>query len=247
MVCSVTRRSDVSTNVRIRTAKERGFDPQRDPRILLQYIQDAPRSGRPREITNSMANQLIDMVCENRASQSRTCEMMAFELGVSTISVYHVLKKYGFKSVKPTKKPSLTPEMKKQHLEFCLWFKERIQNGGLKDLIFTDETAVCIGQRRGAQRIWRRTHEKYEASYIQHRWKSKTDFMVWDAFSYNQKDPIHIFKPETAKEKQEAEKEIQTLNKEYKTEETPGRQPVWRFTEERGKLVRRGKGGINWY
>ncbi|PYH40923.1 uncharacterized protein BP01DRAFT_307091, partial [Aspergillus saccharolyticus JOP 1030-1] len=124
----------------------------------------------PREITDSIINQLINIVYKNRASQLQIYKMMAFKLDILIILVYYILKKYSFKLVKPTKKPGLTPEIKKRRLEFCLY--------GLKDLIFTDKTIVYIDQYCGTQRIWYYTYKKYKVLCIQYCWKSKADFMV---------------------------------------------------------------------
>jgi hypothetical protein len=40
--------------------------------------------------------------------------------------------------------------------------------------------------------------------------------MFWGCFSYNKKGPFYIYKIETAKEKAQAVKEIQTLNNKCK-------------------------------
>ena len=77
---------------------------------------------------------------------------------------------------------------------------------------------------------------------------------------------MHIWKPETAQERKIADQELEALNAlrepELRTEwelstgmqridlrhQVPGRKPVWKFTKERGKLVREAKaGGIDWY
>jgi hypothetical protein len=38
--------------------------------------------------------------------------------------------------------------------------------------------------------------------------------MFWDCFSYDKKGPCHIWRPETAQEKKQAEKVIEKVNKE---------------------------------
>lgn len=89
--------------------------------------------------------------------------------------------------------------------------------------------------------------------------------MFWGCFSYDWKGPIHIWKAETAAEKEKARREIDTLNKilepyarqKWERETTErraklrqpirGRKPVWNFMERTGKLERSAGGDIDWY
>ena len=88
--------------------------------------------------------------------------------------------------------------------------------------------------------------------------------MFWGCFTYDSKGPCHIWREESAADRIEADKKIKALNdgfevmKRQEWEATnaiirlglrnrPGRRAQWRFTEKTGKLVRRGKGGIDWY
>ena len=89
--------------------------------------------------------------------------------------------------------------------------------------------------------------------------------MFWGCFSYDRKGPMHIWKKETAKERREANTELETINQQLEPmaraewEVTTalrrmhlrgrpgGRAPTWRFTAQNG-AVTRGKGtGIDWY
>jgi hypothetical protein len=88
--------------------------------------------------------------------------------------------------------------------------------------------------------------------------------MFWGAFSYDKKGPCHCWLPETAQEKKEAEEymakwnseaeanlknlwELETRLKRLGLRSKGGRKPEWKFTKKTGKLVRDGKGGIDWY
>ena len=91
------------------------------------------------------------------------------------------------------------------------------------------------------------------------------EFMFWGCFSYDKKGPCHIWKPETPAEKKAAQKELDKLNTEREPElqaeweittgmrrhnlrRIPGgKKPEWRYNEKTGKLVHKGKGGIDWY
>lgn len=87
--------------------------------------------------------------------------------------------------------------------------------------------------------------------------------MFWGCFSYDRKGPCYVWKDETEAEKKQATKLIEKLNKELepikKAEwelntamrrvglRNPGdKKPEWRWNKQNGKIVREGKGGIDW-
>ena len=89
--------------------------------------------------------------------------------------------------------------------------------------------------------------------------------MFWGCFSYDKKGPCHIWKAETAAQKKAAQKELDKINNEKEAEHKAeweittgmrrhnlrripgGKKPQWKYTKQTGKLVRDGKGGIDWY
>lgn len=247
----------------IKVAKARGFDPKINPRILEQYVTDAPRSGRPKEITPTIEQSLIESVTKDRAGREKSAEYLAYEAGISHSSALRILKKNNLSAVKPSWKPGLTDIMKARRLQFCLehadWPLEL-----WKDVIWTDETSVTLGHRRGAVRVWRTIHEAENPTCIRRRWKGASEFMFWGCFSYNKKGPCHIWIPETSQAKKNAEKELAIINREREAKarrewdiqiafsrmslrNLPGRKPAWRWSEKTGKLIRRSKGGIDWF
>ena len=98
---------------------------------------------------------------------------------------------------------------------------------------------------------------------IVRRQKVQKEFIFQDAFSYYEKGLCHIWKDETAKQReakidldqrntlteaghksvQELENRIARLGLRNK----PGVKPVQKYTDARGAAVRNGKGGIDWY
>jgi len=133
-----------------RKAFERGFQPEKDPRILEAYVIDSERSGRPKEITEEMEQGLLASVRSDRSGREKSSEVLAYEAGISYRSALRILKKHGFHRVKPTTKPGLSPAMKKARLAWCLerqhWTLE-----DWKNVIFSDETSVILGHRRGGR------------------------------------------------------------------------------------------------
>ena len=135
-----------------------------------------------------------------------------------------------------------------------------------KNVIWTDETSIVLGQRRGSVHVWRTSQERYDSTVVRPRWNKASEFMFWGSFSYDKKGPFHIWKQETAKEKNAAKKELNRLNAITEPEakarwelatamrrlnlrgKPPGQVPIWKYTKKEGVLVREvSKGGIDWY
>ena len=151
--------------------------------------------------------------------------------------------------------------MKKAWLKFY----RKYWNFDWRNVIWTDETSVVLGYRRGRRRVWRRVDEKFHHHVTQRRWKGAKEFMFWGVFSWWEKGPCHIWKDKTAKEKKAAQHDLKTRNSltevahctawELETgmarlglRNKPGRKPIWKYTEANGAAVRKkGKGGIDWY
>ncbi|KAF7179335.1 hypothetical protein CNMCM7691_008268 [Aspergillus felis] len=133
----------------VKKARERGYNPEIDPRILPEYVEDGKRTGRPKEITKATEQAILESIGKDRNGREKSSEILAFEAGISYSSVLRILKRHGYKAVKQTTKPGLTDEMKQKRLQFCLAHKDWTLEDW-KNVIWTDETSVSLGQRRGA-------------------------------------------------------------------------------------------------
>jgi transposase len=135
-------------------AKIRGFNPEESKLIKDEYLVDAERSGRPKKVDKSM-KAVISRVKTDRYGREKTCQMIANELGnLSAMTVWRILRSAGMRKTKSTRKPGLTPAMKAARLA---WAKKH-ENWELEDwkkVIFSDETSVVLGHRRGSYRVWR--------------------------------------------------------------------------------------------
>jgi hypothetical protein len=55
-----------STNLRIqKKAKQQGYDLQKDPKILLAYVEDVPQAGRPKKTTPELKEEVIKTILKN--------------------------------------------------------------------------------------------------------------------------------------------------------------------------------------
>jgi transposase len=246
----------------IKKAKARGYKPEESLRVKKEYFEDSKRSGRPKEITPAIESSILQSISKDRAGREKSSEILAFEAGISSSSVLRILHSYGLNNAKPSTKPGLTDAMKAKRLEYCL--QNPWTDDSIKDLIFTDETAVVLGQRRGAVRVWRTPEDQYNQTCIRRRWKGCSEFMVWACFSWDSKGPLYIYDPESALQRRNADKAIEEMNKDlepvYRQEwelntalrrlqlrPRGGRKPEFQWNEKNGKLVRKGKGGVDWY
>ena len=245
-------------------ARTRGYNPESSKQLLLSYVVDAPRSGRPRIATPELEQAVLDAVRKDRDGREKTSFMLAAEQGISSTTILRILKQNNFRPCKNTKKPALTEAMKEARYQFAL----RYQHWTIEDwknVIWSDETSVILNSRRGRIRSWRQPHEKYVQTAIRRRFVGAMEFMFWGCFSYDKKGPCHIWKNETAAEKRECAADLAKINAALEPEakmqwelETAmrrmglrnlgGPKPKWKFTAETGKVTISGKkGGITWY
>jgi transposase len=248
-------------------AIERGFD-HANPILADEYVQDGPRSGRPR--TSDLAKDIaISKVQRDRYGREKSCADIAGELSlegleISATSIWRILKTAGYNKTKPTRKPGLTKKMRAERLAWCEahahWTLDDFKN-----VIWSDETSVILLHRRGGYRIWRTKDEAFNRSCIRERWKGSSEFMFWACFSYDKKGPFHCWQPETAQEKRDSDIEIERLNQELEPilreqweletsmrrvnlrRQPAGKKPTWKFNQKTGKLSRGRKNGIDWY
>jgi transposase len=245
-------------------AYDRGFRPEEDPRILESYVIDGIKSGRPKEISKDKEEALLAAVRSDRSGREKSSEVLGYEQDISQSSALRILKNNGLTNVKPTTKPGLTAAMRKIRFEWALahanWTLE-----DWKNVIWSDETSVVLGHRRGAVRVWRASNEAYDSTVVRRRWKGFSEFMWWSCFSWDRKGPCHIWRAQTDAERKKDDLELAKLNEQLEItakaewelstalrrinlQQNPrGRKPQWRWNQSTGKLVRKSKNGIDFW
>jgi len=253
-------------------ARDRGYNPSKDTKIFLRYVEDAPRVGRPKKATPELEEEVIKTISKNSTTRELSTANIAEIVGplakggtISARTIHRILRRRGYKPCKPTAKPGLTKEAKLARLKWCLDHKDWTLEDW-KNVIWSDETSVTWGGQRGRIRVWRKESEAYNHHCIRRRWKGFKQFMFWGCFSYDKRGPCHIWEDETDKEKEEAKEwlkkknaELELICKEEWELTTPmrrlritrnfrGTKPKWRWCEKTGKLERKAsRGGIDWY
>jgi transposase len=89
-------------------AQDRGYNPDKDPRILESYVVDDIRPRRPPVISEDQKDALFSIIRVNRTGREKSNEVLVYKLGISYSSVLRMLYKEGMTNIKPTTKPDLT-------------------------------------------------------------------------------------------------------------------------------------------
>ncbi|KAF2178977.1 hypothetical protein K469DRAFT_480008, partial [Zopfia rhizophila CBS 207.26] len=116
----------------VKEAKARGYDPEVSKTVTMAHVIDKPRSGRPCKGDEETQQVIIEKVTLNRYGREKGCEQIANKLNkirppdnpISATTVWRLLRTAGFRKTKPTRKPGLSPQMKKDQLQFCLDHKD---------------------------------------------------------------------------------------------------------------------------
>jgi transposase len=143
-----------------RIAIERGYNPKESKKILLEYLVDAPRSGRPTKVTQAIEESIVSAITKNSTTRSLTSQDVGLKVRLSASTIQRVLKRQGFRKVKPTVKPGLTIPMIEARYQFALRYKDWTLEDW-KAVIWSDETSVILGHRRGGHRVWRTVKEAH--------------------------------------------------------------------------------------
>ena len=235
--------------------------------LEVEHVDDAPRARRPK-VSTATVGRIIAVVTRNSTTRGWSCARIAAEVSntlgfnnsVSAPTVYRVLQQEGYSVYKRTVKPSLNDKQKKARLDWCLKYQHQTLKDQ-KNVIFTDETSVQKGSVRGKRRVWRKKDEAFHNHVIVRRWKGFSEFMQQSCFTYDEKGPFWIWKKETAEEKAACKADLEARNaarykedkarweaKQAEKRQTRRRKPEFHHNEENGAYVlKKGRGGINWY
>lgn len=103
------------------------------------------------------------------------------------------IHEFGFRSRVPKKKPFLSAKQKRRRL---MWCRERLSWGTQEwnKVLFSDESVFCVSVGPQRNRVWRFTHEAFQANCLKRTVKFSTSIMVWGCFSVHGLGKLCILK-----------------------------------------------------
>jgi transposase len=104
-------------------ARQRGYDPLVSRVLIIEYVIDDHRSGRPPKVTPAVEQAILNNVRQDRNDREKCSARLRYEHEVSSTTILRVLKRNGFRPCKSTMKPGLDAAMMKARLQFCLRYK----------------------------------------------------------------------------------------------------------------------------
>ena len=128
----------------VQEARKRGFDEAKSRTILNIYLKDAPWLGCPTKHTSAKIQEVIEKVCHDCYGREKSTKQLGLDTNISAKTVWWILKSQNFHKTKPTRKPSLSVQMKKDRFEFCLCYKDWKLEDWM-NVIWSDETLVVLG------------------------------------------------------------------------------------------------------
>jgi hypothetical protein len=134
-------------------------------------VEDALKPGRLRNARiEAIIKAVIEFLERDLSTSEASAEVIAYNTNISTSSVLRILKEKKYDKLKSVTKPGLNIEMREARLHFRL-AHERWTLDMWKLVIWSDETSIVLGQRRGQRRVWRQKKQKFVKRNIRRRWK----------------------------------------------------------------------------
>ena len=128
-------------------AIERGWEGSQESPILLAYVQDAPRPGRPTTCI-PWKLKVVDEYIEKSddGANHQSLEELSYSVGISAITLTRIMKKLGFKNYKITTKPGLTKIMLLKRFRWCQdHFDWTLKD--FKNVVWIDECFIVLSQQ----------------------------------------------------------------------------------------------------
>ena len=171
-------------------------------RLSSQAHQRRPQSGQPPAINERQQRQLIRHATKNKYQRRKPWVRITRELGImaSAIAIYSAFSRAGYGRYPPRHKPLLSPDMKKERLNFVTEWEPKLQ-GKEHMIVYTDETSVRVGESRGQIWVTRLPNEAYHKDCVDIRYRGYTELMFWAAYTSEIKGPGYMFSKEIAVEK----------------------------------------------
>jgi len=112
-----------------------------------------PRSGQPTVFTDEELKRLVEYATANHTNQDKPWVQCARKLGIehSKKAIRNCFLRAGYERGPPEYKPRLNDQQKKARLDWCLEHQDKPVKGYWDRPVWSDKTAVRIGEFKGQQ------------------------------------------------------------------------------------------------
>ncbi|GFT23039.1 transposable element Tcb1 transposase [Trichonephila clavipes] len=166
-------------------------------RICYRWMQEGTtdrrgRSHPPQCITSPEDRQIVRMVLTDRSVTSRTIARHIESITHHSVSA-HIIRCRLQQSDLSARRPLLSLHLTQNHRRLrCQWCNERrmwVVEGN--EVVFTDESRICLQYHDGRIRVWRHRGERMLNSGVMHHHTGPAPgIMVWGGIGYHSRTPL---------------------------------------------------------
>ncbi|GFV79268.1 transposable element Tcb2 transposase [Trichonephila clavipes] len=166
-------------------------------RICDRWMQEGTKDRRgrshPRQCATSREDrQIVRLVVTDRSVTSRTIAQHIESVTLHSVSARTIrrrLQQSGLFARRPLLGLSLTQNHRRLRRQWCeerrMWLAE------WNEVVFTDESRICLQHHDGRIRVWRHRGERMLNSFVMHRHTGPAPgIMVWGGFGYHSRTPL---------------------------------------------------------
>lgn len=153
----------------------------------------APRSGRPKVLSDRDKRHLEIIVRSNRQQTTRQVHQNFVEssgTAVSISTIRRALYDAGYNSRVAARKPLISRKNRRDRLQWCRQHREWTEDDW-KKVIWSDESRYTLFQNDGRTRVWRLQKERYDIDCVVPTVKhGGGGVMVWGCFTWDCLGPL---------------------------------------------------------
>ncbi|GFX70383.1 transposable element Tcb1 transposase [Trichonephila clavipes] len=166
-------------------------------RICDRWMQEGTtdrrgRSHPPQCTTSREDRQILRMAVTDRSDTSRTVAQRIESLthhSVSASTIQRRLQQRSLSARRPLLFLTLTQNHRRLRRQWC--DERRMWAAEWNEVVFTEESRICLQHRDGRIRVWRHRGERMLNSCVMHHHTGPApDIMVWGGIEYHSRTPL---------------------------------------------------------
>ena len=168
--------------------------------------------GRPTIFSQSQGDALAAYVTSSRIHRMKTAQqhIIDLKLQISVELFQNLMYERGLARRRCGWKTILNDTQRQARYQFALRYKAF----NWRNVIYTDEASIRGLEVRGYVRGWGLLDDKYHKDMIQGKGDGYSMGMIWGAFAYGVKGPVHFYRTETEEEKKTRAHQLDVENAE---------------------------------